>query len=104
VNSVSIETPNNLNGRLVQCELGALVEGQRYECRVTGTAASSESSFAINVNARVVAADGHAHVSSRSLSVSNPNFDIDDFQSQRKRETEQTRNVGKTEPIPIRKK
>jgi hypothetical protein len=104
VSSVSIETPNNLNGPLVQCELGALVEGQKYECRVTGAAASSESSFAINVNARVVGSDGHEHVSSRSLSVSNPRFDIAEFQAQRRRETEQTRNVGKTEPAPIRKK
>jgi hypothetical protein len=104
VSSVSIETPNNVNGPLVQCELGALVEGQKYECRVTGAAASSESSFAINVNARVVGSDGHEHISSRSLSVSNPSFDIGEFQAQRRRETAQTRNVGKTELMPIQKK
>lgn len=104
VSSISIETPNNVNGPLVQCDLGALVAGQKYECRFTGAAASSESSFAINVNARVVGADGHEHVSSRSLSVSNPRFDIAEFQAQRRRETEQTRGVGKTEPVPIRKK
>ncbi|MBM4231684.1 MAG: hypothetical protein FJ184_13275 [Gammaproteobacteria bacterium] len=104
VSSVSVETPNNLNGPLVQCAFGALVEGQKYECSVTGAAASSEASFAVNVNARVVGSDGHEHFSSRSLSVSNPSFDIEEFQAQRRRETAQTRSVGKTEPMPIRKK
>ena len=77
--SATVETPNNVAGASMQCEYGALVENQTYQCNVTGAAAPADSVLAVNVTGIVVEADGHRHLSSRSLAVPNPQFDSEEF-------------------------
>lgn len=84
--AATVETPNNLEGRVTQCEFGSLVAEQTYECRFTGAAAAQEAVLAINVNGVFRAQDGHQHLSSRSLSVVNPAFNLAEFREARRRE------------------
>jgi hypothetical protein len=97
VASATVETPNNANGRLLQCEFGALVANQIYECRVTGAAGAADPAFAINVNGVLVESDGHSHYSSRGLAVPNPNFDLERYRSERRREAAELKTAGRTE-------
>jgi hypothetical protein len=104
VSAVSVETPNNLGGRLVQCALGALVKDQDYECRVSGFADSSEAVFSISVNGVVLDADGHRHLSTRNFSITNPRFDVEDFRAERRREAQAALAAGRTERASENKK
>ena len=104
VSEVSIETPNNAGGRLVQCALGALVKDQDYECRVAGFADTSEAVFSISVKGIFLEADGHRHLSSRSFSITNPRFDLEEFRAERRQEAQGSRAAGKTERVLINKK
>lgn len=82
VREVTVETPNNSTGKLMQCEFGTLVANQTYECRIQGEAESVEPVFTVRFNG-VILTRGTEHLSSRSLSVSNPNFDREAFLSER---------------------
>jgi hypothetical protein len=79
--SATVETPNNLSGPMVQCDFGALVADQTYRCDVTGTVATYEPVFAINVTGVMVEPDGHRHLSNRALAISNPAFDSGEFRA-----------------------
>jgi len=101
--SATVETPGNLDGRVLQCEFGALVAGQIYECRVSGAADIANPAFAITVNGVLVAPDGHRHYSSRGLSVPNPNFDLERYRAERRREAAELKSAGLTERVVPKK-
>jgi hypothetical protein len=100
---VSIETPNNVSGPLVQCSFGKLVKDQIYTCRLSGSADSSDSVFTVVANAVAVEADGHRHLSSRSFSVNNPVFNIEEFREERRQEAKSAKSAGRAERSQVKK-
>lgn len=100
MSSATIETPNNALGAVVQCQFGALVADQEYECRVLGSVGVTESALSVVVNGIFVESDGHRHLSSRSLSIANPFFDIEKFRAERRREASEKRPATLIEVIP----
>jgi hypothetical protein len=103
VSEVSIETPNNVSGPLVQCSFGKLVKDQIYTCRLSGSADSSDPVFAVVAIAVAVEADGHRHLSSRSFSVNNPVFNIDEFRAERRQEAKAAKSAGRAERSQVKK-
>ena len=97
LSAATVETPNNLSGRLMQCEFGMLVANQTYECRLQGSALTSEPVFTVRF-VGVLQMHGRQHFSSRSLSIDNPDFDRQKFSRERKELAERGLRLGlKTE-------
>jgi hypothetical protein len=99
LSSATIETPNNSEGEIVQCEFGVLVANQIYQCSVVGRANSNEAAFSINVNGVIVEQDGQRHFSSRGFSITNPTFDLDAFRAERRQEALKRRSAGRPEKV-----
>ena len=104
VSDVRIETPDNSDGKLVQCPLGALVKDQDYECTVTGVVGNGSPVFTVSINGVVIEPDGHRHLSSRSFAVNNPQFDVEQFRAERRREAQAALAAGRTERASTNKK
>jgi hypothetical protein len=105
VREVTVETPNNSTGEKIQCEFGALVANQSYECRIQGEAELTDPVFTVRFNG-VIVTHGEEHLSSRSLSISNPRFDRQAFLSERKQVAEGGLRSGARveQGVKIRKK
>jgi hypothetical protein len=103
VSDVRIETPNNLSGVSLQCQIGAVVANQKYSCQVSGSASKTDTTFAVVVSGRVTEPDGHQHFSSRSLSVVNPAFDVELFRAEQRQERSERRSGGKIDVVSPKK-
>jgi hypothetical protein len=103
VSDVRIETPNNLSGVSLQCQIGTVVANQKYSCQVSGSAAKTDTTFAVVVSGRVKEQDGHQHFSSRSLSVINPDFDAELFRAEQRQERLERRLGGKIDTVSPKK-
>lgn len=74
--SALVELPNAVGGAKVVCRLGALVQGQRYTCVVSGTVADDDSGLVIAISGvRAQALPGHDDLTFKSFTVPNPRFD-----------------------------
>jgi hypothetical protein len=100
VSSATVETPTGgSGGSQVKCKFEGLVSGQEYRCTFSASVNSSEPVISVVINGILVATDGHRHLSSRGFSVKNPNFDLDDFRAERRRESLESRSAGRVELV-----